>query len=741
METVVLSGIRRKEGGKHYEYFVGKLEDAGARYYSGDDWYCPGHDDGNRGSLGIRELRDGSILMHCMGGCENKDLMRLAGLKYPVDFYPRKRQRYIYRDTAGEALYCVVRYYKGADKRLMHKVYAPDHEKADRMGYAAYRGCMDGVERVLYQLPKVAKAARTHERVFIVGGEKDARAVWEAWREVGTTNSGGEHAKWDAAYTESLRGVKEVVIVPDRDAAGHTHAATVYDALTGEGGLAPPCVVRIALPNVDGVRGADVANHISNGLGPDDLIPIAREDLAAEVDFKAFNDTDTGNARRLEAMFGRRIRYVHQQKKWLVWDGSRWAENDPVVYMMVPEVSALFWEQCRKEVDKATEAGLEEEAKYWSKRAQYAMNTENAARIRACVEVARSLPELSTLPGDYDTDPWAFNVENGTLDLRTGELRPHDRSALHRKVAPIVYEPSAKCPVFLKFFREVVPSIGVRKFIRNYIGMCLTGTMRDHIFPVFYGKGRNGKSTFIRLLKDLLGDYVQSLPSETLKAKQYSGGIPNDVARLAGARLALALEFPEATRVNEDLLKRLTGGDPMSARFLNAEWFDFIPTAKFILATNHKPEFRGSDDGIWRRVRLVPFSQKIPDDKVDPDLLDKMREELPGILNWALRGCLSWSKEGLCVPPEMEELTEEYREESDLIGQFIEENCIVGEGKSVEASELYQAFRDWQMSQGVNKPWIQITFGRAMAERPGITRGRRPKNRRKVYFGLSLPGS
>lgn len=734
-----MSGVRRKEGGKHYEYFVGRLEEAGASYYSGDDWFCPGHDDGTRGSLGIRELRDGSVLMHCMGGCENKDLMRMAGLKYPADFYPRKRQRYIYRDAAGEQLYCVVRYYKGTDKRLVHKVYAPDHEKADRLGFAAYRGCMDGVERVLYQMPRVAKAAAAHERVYIVGGEKDARAIWEAWRQVGTTNSGGEHAKWSAAYTEALRGVKEVVIIPDRDAAGHTHAATVYDALTGEGGLAPPCVVRIALPAVEGVRGADVANHISNGLGPDDLIPIAREDLAVEVDFKEFNDTDTGNAERLAAMFGRRIRYVHKQKKWLVWNNSHWAESDPVVYMMVPEMSRLFREQCQKEADRATEAGNEEEAKYWAARAKYAMGIENAPRIKACVEVARSLPELATLPGDYDTDQWAFNVENGTVNLRTGELQPHDRSALHRKVAPIEFDPAAKCPVFLKFFREVVPSIGVRKFIRNYIGMCLTGTMEEHIFPVFHGKGRNGKSTFLRLLMELLGDYAQSLPSETLRAKQYGGGIPNDVARLSGARLALALEFPEATRINEDLLKRLTGGDPVTARFLNQEYFDFVPTAKFILATNHKPEFRGADDGIWRRVRLVPFSQHIPEARVDRRLGEKLRAELPGILNWAVRGCLSWQADGLCVPTEMEELTEEYREESDLIGQFLEDNCVIGWDEEVMASDLYTTFQGWMLDQGM-KAWSQTAFGRAIADRPGIERGRHAKNRRKLYKGLSLPG-
>lgn len=731
---------RRKEGGKHFEHVVGKLEEAGARYYSGDDWFCPGHDDGTRGSLGIRELKDGTILMHCMGGCENKNLFKLAGLQYPADFYPRKRQRYIYRDEQGNPLYCVVRYYKGSDKRLVHKRYDPEHEKADRMGFAAYRQCMEGVERVLYNMPKLVHARTVHDCVYIVGGEKDARIIWEAWRKVATTNSGGEHAKWLPEYTEALRGVKEVVIVPDRDAAGHTHAATVYDALTGPGGLAPPCVVRIALPDVDGVRGADVANHISNGLGPDDLIPIAREDLAPEIDFREFNDTDMGNAERLEAMFGRRIRYVHQQKEWLAWNNANWVRADPVVYQMVPEVARLFYAQCEKELGKAVDAGDEGAMKHWAKRAAFALAMENAPRIKACIEVARTLPDLATYPGDYDTDPWVFNVENGTLDLRTGQLLPHNRAALLRKVAPVEFDPAAKAPVFLRFLREIVPNRAIRRFVRNYIGMCLTGTMEEHIFPVFYGKGRNGKSTLLRLLKDLLGDYVQSLPSETLRAKQFGGGIPNDVARLAGARLALALEFPEATRINEDLLKRLTGGDPITARFLNQEFFEFLPSAKFILATNHKPEFRGADNGVWRRVRLVPFNEEIPEESVDKRLGDKLREELPGILNWALRGCLSWQQDGLCVPPEMEELTEEYREESDLIGQFLADNVVYEPGAEVGATDLYLQFQNWMTDQGM-RPWSQTAFGRAMSDRPGVEKGREGgKSRHKVYFGIGLPG-
>lgn len=723
--------MERERRGEHFEYFVGKLEEAGAQWYSGDDWFCVGHDDGTRGSLGIKEHRDGSILMHCMGGCSNKDIMKIAGMKYPGDFYPKKAQRYIYTDAEGNKLYCVVRYYKGGTKRLVHKVYEPAHPKADKAGFAAYTGCMKGVDRVLFRLPKVIKAAEAGERVFVVGGEKDARAIIEHWGEVATTNSGGEGQKWKEEYTRALTGVSEVVIVADRDPKGEEHAAEVYDALALAG-----IPVRIGMSRVEG-KGSDASDHIMDGGGPEDLVWVSRDDLEVVADLTEFNDTDTGSAERLSSLFGTRIRFVQKQKVWLVWDGHRWAEDEPAVNRMVTAVHRNLFAQYTEKAAESVESGDKETAKWWREKARWAKAGENSGRAKGLLDRARYLEGLSTYPADYDTDRWAFNVLNGTLDLRTGKLRPHDRSDLHRKVAPVSFDPKAEAPVWKEFLQKVVPSAGVRKFLCYYIGMSLTGAMTEHMFPVLYGKGRNGKSTFLNAVMGLFGDYGQSLPSDTLLKKGSGSGIPNDVARLQGARLALASEFPEGARVNEDLLKRLTGGDPVVARFLNQEFFEFYPTAKFMLATNHKPEFRGSDDGVWRRVRLVPFNETIPEEEVDGQLGEKLAAELPGILNWAIRGCSAWQRHGMYVPPEMERVTEEYREESDLIGQFLEDVAIFGPEEVCGATSLYLQFKGWMEDQG-QKPWTQTTFGRNVAGRPGIERYRQLGNRRIMYKGISL---
>lgn len=723
--------MKRDAGGKHFESFVASIEAIGGEWYSGDDWFCPTHDDGQRGSLGIRELPDGSVVMHCMGGCENKFIMAAAGLAYPAAFYPTSAQRYIYHDADGNPVYCVVRYYKDGKKQLLHKVYEPQHEKADPKGFAGYKGCMRGVERVLFRLPRVLDAAARGGRVFVVGGEKDARAILTAWKEVATTNSGGEGQRWSPAYTEALRGCSEVVVIPDLDDKGHSHAAEVYDALSAEG-----IRVSIRLPKV-AIKGGDAANHISEGLGPDDLVPISREDLAIQVDMLKFNDTDAGSAERLREIFGQRVRYVQQQKLWLTWDGARWTPDEPQIVRMCVKVAREMYDQATASYKEALNSGDKELAKYWAERRRWARQGENAGRVEGMLKLARSLEGLTTRPMDYDRDPMIFNVANGTIDLRTGKLRAHDRAELLRRVADVEYDPNAECPVFKEFLETVVPNAGIRKFLCYYVGMALTGRMDEHIFPVLYGKGRNGKSTFLNAVLSIFGDYAQALPADTLRAKGNGSSIPNDVARLEGARLALASEFPEGARINEDLLKRLTGGDPVVARFLNQEFFEFYPTAKFILATNHKPEFRGADDGVWRRVRLVPFNETIPDDEVDTELPAKLRMEKAGILNWALKGCAAWLRHGMYVPPAMIDASREYQEESDLVGQFLDEHAIIGPEEECMASVLYSEFQGWMVEQGM-KPWSQTAFGRAVAGRPGIERGKHPTSRRVIYTGISV---
>lgn len=211
---------------------------------------------------------------------------------------------------------------------------------------------------------------------------------------------------------------------------------------------------------------------------------------------------------------------------------------------------------------------------------------------------------------------------------------------------------------------------------------------------ILHGTGRNGKSTLLEVVRALLGDYAMRTPTSTLMTKR-GEGIPNDIARLKGARFVSASESEDGRRLAESLIKDLTGGDTISARFLRAEFFDFRPEFKVFLATNHKPGIRGTDDGIWDRVRLIPFDVRILDDQLDPHLLSKLTKELPGILNWAIRGCLDWQSDGLGMPPVVAEATEAYRSEQGVLAMFIIDRCVVHPRASCGATTLYAAYKEW----------------------------------------------
>jgi putative DNA primase/helicase len=288
--------------------------------------------------------------------------------------------------------------------------------------------------------------------------------------------------------------------------------------------------------------------------------------------------------------------------------------------------------------------------------------TLNKKHLSAWPAVSQGYP---VIPEHLDQDPWLFNVENGTIDLKTGELRPHERGALITKLAPVQYDREAECPTWWKFLMRIFNgNLALIEFLQKAVGYALTGSTREQCLFFLHGLGANGKSTLLEIIHTLLGDYAHRTSSETFLIKK-SGGIPNDVAALRGARLVGAVEVESGRRLAEVLIKEMTGGDRISARFLHAEWFDFKPEFKIFLAANHKPVIRGTDHAIWRRIHLIPFNVQIPKPEQDRDLPEKLKAELPGILNWALEGCQMWQLYGLEPPAEVQAATQDYREEMD----------------------------------------------------------------------------
>ena len=480
-------------------------------------------------------------------------------------------------------------------------------------------------------------------------------------------------------------------------------------------------------PSENAVAGTSPAKK---STGADGASPeTARAEIAPEVLAAASvkNLTDLGNARRLVERHGRDLRYVPAWKCWQVWDGQRWGRDD------TGEVVRRAKETATSMLAEASAGADEDRRKVLAK---HALKTEGDPRIRAMISLAASEPGIPVSPADMDTDALLLNVSNGTLELRTCELRAHRREDLLTKLVPVAYDPEALSPTWLSFLqRSMDGDVAMVEFLQMAAGYSLTGSTSEQVCFIGHGSGANGKSTFVRTLTDLGADYATWTPTQTLLARQ-GERIDNDLARLRGARMVVAVETSGGRRLAEALVKQLTGGDRVTARFLFGEFFEFTPQFKLWLMTNHRPEIRGTDHAIWRRIRLIPFTVTIPPAEQDPELPEKLRAEFPGILRWAVEGCRIWRKEGLGTPMPVLDATAAYRATMDQIGSFLRECCEQEAEAKVGATELYKAYLAWCESNRESEQ-SQRRFGEGLAER-GFKTERNSVTNRIVRVGLRL---
>ena len=417
------------------------------------------------------------------------------------------------------------------------------------------------------------------------------------------------------------------------------------------------------------------------------------------------NRTDAGNGERFRAVEGRQFAYCHAWGSWLHNDGVRWQRDGSGEALR----AAL-----RTLRSTAAEAEKIPDHDQSSELLKHALDSESSARLSAMLNLAAALLPVSTEV--LDRDPDLLNVANGTLDLRTGELRPHHAGDWLTRLAPVEFRPDAACPLWERFLHRVMGgNERLIAFLQRAVGYSLTGHTNEQILLLLYGVGANGKSTFLETLRAMLADYSAITDFNTF-LKRDSDGARNDLARLVGTRCVSAVEAEAGKPLAEALVKQLTGGDTITARFLFKEFFDFKPQFKIWLAANHKPNIGGSDHGIWRRIRLVPFTVTIPEGERDPRLTAKLADELPGILAWAVRGCLDWREHGLGVPPEVREATASYREEMDVFGGFLDERCVPAEGVTVQAKDLYAAYTSWCEANG-ERARTQKALSRGLRER------------------------
>jgi putative DNA primase/helicase len=320
---------------------------------------------------------------------------------------------------------------------------------------------------------------------------------------------------------------------------------------------------------------------------------------------------------------------------------------------------------------------------------------------------------------ELDTDPWLFNVINGTIDLRTGQIREHRREDFITKLAPVRFCPDEDCPLWRTFLDRIFAGNGeLIGYMQRLVGYCLTGVTEEHILPFLYGTGANGKSPSVETILKLFGpDYAMKAAPDLLLAKRGESH-PTDRADLFGKRFVACVETEEGRRMAEALTKELTGGDRIRARRMREDFWEFVPTHHIWLAGNHKPIIFGTDHGIWRRIKLIPFEVVIPDAEQDKKLPAKLAGELSGILNWAIAGCLEWQQGGMKEPNIVQARTCEYSGEMDDVGKFIDEHCETGPGFMAAATELYRAFQEAMPDSGIN----QHSFGARLRQKGFLNR-------------------
>lgn len=423
--------------------------------------------------------------------------------------------------------------------------------------------------------------------------------------------------------------------------------------------------------------------------------------------------TDLGNAERLVRAHGDDLRYCPGLGGWLTWSarGDAWQRDESGEVMRRAKTVPRALYRNAADID---DPGMRVAAAGWARK------SEGRDRLRAMIDLAASEPGVYVNASSLDADPWAFNCRNGTLDLRRGELRKHRREDLCTKVAPVDYDAAAKCPVFDAFFARVQPDAEVRACLLRVLGYALTGAIREHVLPIHHGSGRNGKGTLRDAVMGVMGEYATEVPSSLLMAKGHDAH-PTEKMVLRGARFASASETGKGRAIDEALVKLLTGGDPITARYMGKDFVTFPPTHKLWLSTNHRPVIRELSPAMWGRLLLFQWSVFIPPDEQDTRLAEKLAAERSGILRRLVEGCLDWQVRGIAPPVAVRAATESYRADSDPLGDFLAQRTTTEKLSGAKmaramARELLEAYTRWASENGAELMTSKV-LGEALGDR------------------------
>lgn len=715
------------------------LSKAGTVRKIGDNWQakCPAHED-HRASLSIGQGENGTILLHCHAGCSFESIIAAwdvsAKALMPQTERPPSAPRkgkgiasiiYDYRDHSGQIVYQVVRM-------------EPKDFRQRRLDRASgkYIWDMKGVTKIPYRLNELIGK----DTIYVVEGEKDADVLW-ANHIPATTNVGGA-GKWHDSYSEALKdaGVVRAVLLPDNDASGLRHMEHVAASLK---------VVGIAV-NLIQLDGLQLKGDVSDWLKAHDIA--ALEFMVAKrpwvlprnsaiglepdapldplLDPTRFPKTDLGNAEAFVDKEGHNLRWDVSQERWLLWNGIIWQpDRDLSIHRVAnAHVRQRQIEAAEHIRDKNVRATFTD----------FLFKLERKSGLDTITEMTKRMLPVADSGRGWDDQPWLVACLNGVIDLRTGELRDGERGDKMTMHTPMLYTPDAPCERWSQFLLEVFDGdSSLVAYTQRSLGYSLTGDMREQCFFMCVGSGSNGKSTFLSTLNHVWGEYSYTTDMRTFatnSAQQDSSGF--DLAELAQRRMILASETKTNSRLNEHALKNFTGGEKINAARKYGHPFEYVPTGKIWMGVNHQPKVTDDSHGFWRRVRIVPFLRAFSGSSNDPTLKHKLIAEAPGILAWAVRGCLAWQSEGLNPPMSVMNATDAYQQTEDPIIDFILERTEPDNSSWVPSAKLYKAYQEWAQDQGLREKETvtSTTFGRLMSKKYE----KKQTESGKRYMGLSL---
>lgn len=749
--------------------------------------HCPAHDD-SRQSLRVTVSDKGTVLVKCRAGCKTEDVMAAVDLSMRdlMHMTAEGVEAFIDPATSTEALPTgdalteakalvtnAAKFLNGstsdavAVREMLWERFGIDRAAAERLRLGA---ALDGTLRALvpFRTPSgevvgwQARAVERDAKIRWTGPRNPKGASWSklaffpgagGWSEVIVTEGPGDAltacavgydaiAIRGAALANSATvqeqlaewtGDRPIILAGDNDTAGQTFNDRLAEALLTKGRTVSVLTIPTG-SDINDWRENDRSNFSTALIrGVSDTIPeaiiksVARASSGVVRDLEKFPTTDLGNAKWCLDRYrirGSDIHFVPERGKFLILTDGIWRVDtlDSVRTAVQNAAEAMM----RFALDHPLDTGTDDEKRHAKHLRRWATYSQSSNGIRAAMIELQALDGVAAAYDAFDAHPELLAVRNGVVNLRTGELLPHDASLLLTKRVDLDYDPGARSALWEKFLREIFENhADVIPFMQRLVGYGITGSTDEQCFAVFWGTGANGKSTLTDTLSTIVGDFTVNTPFSTFEAKR-GDSIPNDIAALKGNRLILASEGDSNRPMAEATLKRMSGGDKVSARFMRQEFFEFTPEGLIILTSNNKPEFRGQDEGLWRRVKMIPFSSWFAPENRDPRLKAKLcsPENAQAILAWAIHGAMDWYRDGLRDPETIRNATRDYRIVSDKLAGFIGGRWVIDPDAEtrVKGSEILTAYKEWAHEEGYTdgEVWRRNTFYSALEERGAV---------------------